>query len=57
MCHCIISADVTNYEETEEVIARAEVEAGPVDVLVASAGYAYPSRFEDIPLSHMKVNL
>jgi NADP-dependent 3-hydroxy acid dehydrogenase YdfG len=48
-------ADVTNYEEIENVFRRCEVEIGPVDMLINSAGYAYPSKLEDIPLHHIKV--
>ena len=48
-------ADVTNFEEIENVINRCEIEVGPVDILINCAGYAYPSRMEDIPLEHVKV--
>ncbi len=48
-------ADVTNYDETEHALQRCEVEVGPVDILINCAGYAYPSKLEDIPLEHIKV--
>lgn len=47
--------DVTKYEDVESVLQRCEVEVGPVDILVNSAGYCYPSKLEDIPLNHIKV--
>jgi 3-dehydrosphinganine reductase len=46
--------DVTNYERTNEAIQHCEAEIGPIDILIASAGYSYPSKLEDIPLNHMK---
>jgi len=49
------AADVTNYEEIDHAIQRCEIETGPIDVLINCAGYAYPSKLEDIPLEHIKV--
>jgi len=46
--------DVTNYEDVEKVLHRCEVEFSPIDILVASAGYSYPSKLEDIPVDHIK---
>jgi len=46
--------DVTNYERTKEVMQHCEAEIGPVDILINCAGYSYPSKFEDIPLKHVK---
>lgn len=51
------TADVTNYEELEQVLQRCEIEVGPIDMLVNSAGYSYPSKLEDVPLHHIKVLL
>jgi len=48
------SVDVTNYEQADNVLQRCAEEIGAVDILICCAGYAYPSKLEDIPLHHVK---
>lgn len=45
------SADVTSYQEIEDVIAEIVEADGTPDILVNSAGIVYPGHFNELPLS------
>lgn len=44
------SADVTDYQQVEKIINQVVEKYGPPDILVNSAGYAYPGYIEELPL-------
>ena len=44
------SADVTDWEQTQEAIAALTAGGYPPDVLVNAAGFAHPGYFEELPL-------
>ncbi|TVZ05996.1 SDR family oxidoreductase [Trebonia kvetii] len=47
-----VTGDVTDFAQVEEIRARVEAEAGPVDILVANAGGSLtpPAPIEEIPV-------
>jgi len=56
-----ISCDVSIYDDVTAMVARVEHELGPVDLLMACAGFCTPMRFTELPIeefqSHIDVNL
>jgi NAD(P)-dependent dehydrogenase (short-subunit alcohol dehydrogenase family) len=46
--------DVTNFDAIDGVVAQAEAEVGPVDVLVNNAGYGHEGILEESPLEEMR---
>ena len=44
------SVDVTDRSAVERAVAEATARCGPCDLLIASAGYAYPALFEDLSI-------
>ena len=44
------SADVTDWEQTQEAIAALTADSFPPDILVNAAGFAHPGYFEELPL-------
>ncbi|MDD5312897.1 MAG: SDR family oxidoreductase [Dehalococcoidia bacterium] len=56
-----MQVDVSQYEMTEKVLSNAVSEFGSPDILINSAGIAYPQKFEDTPYEKfddiLKVNL
>ena len=49
-----IMLDVTDFEAVPGAIAKAEREAGPIDVLVNNAGYGHEGIFEESSLEDMR---
>lgn len=49
-----VPADVTSWQSTDAAIRQAEEIAGPVDVLVTSAGYCHPARFVEMPIEQIE---
>ncbi|MDO9556393.1 MAG: SDR family oxidoreductase [Coriobacteriia bacterium] len=56
-----ISCDVGDWEEVRTMVTRVEAEVGPVDLLMACAGFCTPMRFTELPIgefeSHLHTNL
>lgn len=50
----IASADVADVGATDAAIGRVVAQHGPVDVLVANAGYSLPGRFVDLPAEEFR---
>ncbi|MGY2284505.1 oxidoreductase [Pseudomonas gingeri] len=46
--------DVTDFDRIDRVVAEAESQYGPVDVLVNNAGYGHEGIFEESPLEEMR---
>jgi NAD(P)-dependent dehydrogenase (short-subunit alcohol dehydrogenase family) len=46
--------DVTDFDAIDSVVAQAEADAGPVDVLVNNAGYGHEGIMEESPLAEMR---
>src|SRR5436309_1966271 len=46
----VFSADVSFEEQTEQAIASAVAQSGPVDLLVTSAGITHPGYFMSVPI-------
>jgi NAD(P)-dependent dehydrogenase (short-subunit alcohol dehydrogenase family) len=46
--------DVTEFDAIDGVVARAQAEVGPVDVLVNNAGYGHEGIMEESPLEAMR---
>jgi 3-dehydrosphinganine reductase len=44
------SADVTDWEQTQQAIATLTADGHPPDILINAAGYAHPGYFEELPL-------
>ncbi len=44
------SADVTDWEQTQEAIATLTTGGHPPDILINAAGFAHPGYFEELPL-------
>lgn len=55
------SCDVSNWDEMSAVVARAEIELGPIDTLAACAGSCTPGRFTELAVEefedHLATNL
>ena len=56
-----ISCDVSVYDDVTAMVASVEGELGPVDLLMACAGFCTPMRFTELPIeefqSHIDANL
>jgi 3-dehydrosphinganine reductase len=56
-----VSCDVSRWEDVRDMVGRVEAEVGPVDLLMACAGYCTPMRFTELPIeefrSHLDANL
>jgi NAD(P)-dependent dehydrogenase (short-subunit alcohol dehydrogenase family) len=46
--------DVTEFDRIDAVVEQAEVEHGPVDVLINNAGYGHEGVLEESPLEEMR---
>lgn len=46
----VVTADVSSFEQVSGAVSSAVAELGPVDVLIAAAGYCYPARFTEMPI-------
>ncbi|MEB0078476.1 oxidoreductase [Pseudomonas sp. CCI3.2] len=46
--------DVTDFAAIDDIVAKAEAEFGPVDVLVNNAGYGHEGIFEESPIEEMR---
>jgi 3-dehydrosphinganine reductase len=44
------SADVTDWEQAQRVVATLTAEGHPPDILINAAGFAHPGYFEELPL-------
>lgn len=49
-----LRCDVTEWSQVADAVARAERDAGPVDVLFACAGYCIPARFTELPVEEFE---
>ena len=49
-----IVLDVTDFAAIDPAVAQAERDAGPIDVLVNSAGYGHEGTLEESPLDEMR---
>ncbi len=56
-----ISCDVSRWEDVQAMVRQVEDELGPVDTLMACAGYCTPMRFTELPVEefegHLDANL
>jgi NAD(P)-dependent dehydrogenase (short-subunit alcohol dehydrogenase family) len=51
--HAVL-CDVTEFDRIDAVVEQAEVEHGPVDVLINNAGYGHEGVLEESPLEEMR---
>jgi len=49
-CLRAYSADVTDWEQTQQAIAALTADGYPPDILINAAGFAHPGYFEELPL-------
>lgn len=49
-----VICDVTEFDRVPDVVAQAEEEHGPVDVLINNAGYGHEGVLEESPLEEMR---
>lgn len=49
-----VTCDVTEFDRVPDVVAQAEKEHGPVDVLINNAGYGHEGVVEESPLEEMR---
>lgn len=49
-----VMCDVTEFDRVPDVVAQAEQEHGPVDVLINNAGYGHEGVLEESPLEEMR---
>lgn len=49
-----VLCDVTEFDRIEGVVAAAEAEHGPIDVLINNAGYGHEGVLEESPLDEMR---
>lgn len=49
-----VLCDVTEFDRIEDVVAQAEEDHGPVDVLINNAGYGHEGTLEESPLEEMR---
>lgn len=52
-----ISCDVSKWDDVDAMVRRVEDEIGPVDVLMACAGYCLPMRFTELPIEEFQAHL
>lgn len=52
-----ISCDVSKWDDVNAMVKRVEEEVGPVDVLMACAGYCLPMRFTELPIEEFQAHL
>ncbi|MHB1340715.1 MAG: SDR family oxidoreductase [Coriobacteriia bacterium] len=52
-----ISCDVSRWDDVQAMVRRVEHEVGPVDVLMACAGYCLPMRFTELPIEEFQWHL
>ena len=52
-----VMLDVTQFEAIDPAVARIEKQAGPIDVLINSAGYGHEGILEESPLEEMRRQL
>jgi 3-dehydrosphinganine reductase len=52
-----ISCDVSDYEAVSEMVRRVESELGPVDLLMACAGFCTPMRFTELPIEEFQAHI
>jgi NAD(P)-dependent dehydrogenase (short-subunit alcohol dehydrogenase family) len=52
-----IMLDVTQFDAIDSTVARIEEQAGPIDVLINSAGYGHEGILEESPLEEMRRQL
>lgn len=52
-----ISCDVSRWDEVRAMVGRIEDEVGPVDLLMACAGYCLPMRFTELPIEEFQSHL
>ncbi|AJY47371.1 oxidoreductase [Martelella endophytica] len=50
----VVSCDVTEFDRIPDVVATAEAEHGPVDVLINNAGYGHEGVLEESSLDEMR---
>ncbi|TCM20363.1 short-subunit dehydrogenase [Novosphingobium sp. PhB165] len=50
----VVLCDVTDFERIPAIVAEAEQEHGPVDVLINNAGYGHEGILEESPLEEMR---
>jgi 3-dehydrosphinganine reductase len=51
------SADVTNWEQTQQAIATLTADGHPPDILINAAGFAHPGYFEELPLDIFRYSM
>lgn len=52
-----IACDVGDYDDVTAMVARAEAEFGPTDVLMACAGFCTPLRFTELPVEEFRAHV
>jgi 3-dehydrosphinganine reductase len=51
------SADVTDWEQTQQAIATLTADGYPPDILINAAGFAHPGYFEELPLDIFRYSM
>jgi 3-dehydrosphinganine reductase len=51
------SADVSQWEQTQEAIAALTADGYPPDILINAAGFAHPGYFEELPLEIFRATM
>ncbi|OAJ67098.1 oxidoreductase [Gluconobacter cerinus] len=51
---CAVLCDVTEFDRIPAIVAQAEEDHGPVDVLINNAGYGHEGVLEESPLEEMR---
>ncbi len=52
-----VSCDVSDYDAVSDMVRRVESELGPVDVLMACAGFCTPMRFTELPIEEFQAHI
>ncbi|TDB37622.1 MAG: SDR family NAD(P)-dependent oxidoreductase [Actinobacteria bacterium] len=52
-----VSCDVSDYDAVTDMVRRVESELGPVDLLMACAGFCTPMRFTELPVEEFQAHI
>lgn len=52
-----ITCDVSSWNDVRDMVDRVESEMGPVDILMACAGFCTPMRFTELPIEEFRAHV